>query len=149
MRHRKEGRTLGRRASHRKAMLTNLLKSLVHYEMLQTTDARAKELRKLADRLITLGKRGTVHARRQAITKLGGDRELAAKVFDDLVERDEIAGREGGYCRIVKLGNRRGDNAAISRISWVGATLESTEDLRYPEHIRELIEYEEVDEDIE
>jgi large subunit ribosomal protein L17 len=117
--------------------------------MLQTTDARAKELRKLADRLITLGKRGTVHARRQAITKLGGDRELAAKVFDDLVERDEIAGREGGYCRIVKLGNRRGDNAAISRISWVGATLESTEDLRYPEHIRELIEYEEVDEDIE
>jgi large subunit ribosomal protein L17 len=130
-------------------MLTNLLKSLVHYEMLQTTDARAKELRKLADRLITLGKRGTVHARRQAITKLGGDRELAAKVFDDLVERDEIAGREGGYCRIVKLGNRRGDNAAISRISWVGATLESTEDLRYPEHIRELIEYEEVDEDIE
>jgi large subunit ribosomal protein L17 len=130
-------------------MLTNLLKSLVHYEMLQTTDARAKELRKVADRLITLGKRGTVHARRQAISKLGGDRELAAKVFDDLAQRDEIAGREGGYCRIVKLGNRRGDNAPISRISWVGATLESTEDLRYPEHIQELIETEEVEEDIE
>ncbi|MFP4597317.1 MAG: 50S ribosomal protein L17 [Persicimonas sp.] len=145
MRHRKRGRSLSRDAAHRKATLHNMARSLVHYEMLQTTDAKAKELRKVADRLITLGKTGTLHARRQALAVLQ-DRELVAKVFDDLAQRDEIAERQGGYSRIIKIGNRRGDNAAISRISWVGATLESTEDLRYPAHIRELIETEEVDE---
>lgn len=137
MRHKKKGRSLSRKASHRKALLKNLAKSLVKYEMIQTTDAKAKELRRVADKLITLGKRGDLHARRQAISKLGGDHTLAAKVFDDLAQRDEISGRQGGYTRIVKLGNRQGDNAPISRISWVGATLESTEDLRYPAHIRE------------
>ncbi len=137
MRHRKRGRSLSREASHRKALLQNLSKSLIKYEMIQTTDAKAKELRKVADRLITLGKRGDLHARRQAIARLGGDRELAAKLFDDLSQREEIAGRKGGYTRIIKVGNRRGDNAPISRISWVGATLENTEDLRYPAHIRE------------
>jgi large subunit ribosomal protein L17 len=137
MRHRKRGRSLSREASHRKALLQNLSKSLIKYEMIQTTDAKAKELRKVADRLITLGKRGDLHARRQAIARLGGDRVLAAKLFDDLSQREEIAGRDGGYTRIIKIGNRRGDNAPISRISWVGATLENTEDLRYPAHIRE------------
>lgn len=136
MRHRKRGRSLNRKASHRKALLMNLAKSLVQYEMIQTTDAKAKELRRYADKLITLGKRGDLHARRQAISKLG-DRDLVAKIFDDLAQRDELANREGGYTRVIKLGNRQGDNAPISRISWVGATLESTEDLRYPEHIRE------------
>ncbi|MFW5968250.1 MAG: 50S ribosomal protein L17 [Persicimonas sp.] len=145
MRHRKRGRKLGRKADHRKATLHNLARSLVYYEMLQTTDAKAKELRKVADRLITLGKRGTQHARRQAMSVLQ-DKDLVAKLFDDLAERDEIADREGGYARIIKIKNRRGDNAPISRISWVGATLESTEALRYPEHIRELIETEEVEE---
>ena len=137
MRHKKKGRSLGRKASHRKALMKNLAKSLVQYEMIQTTDAKAKELRSYADKLITLGKRGDLHARRQAISRLGGDESLAGKVFDDLATRDEISGRNGGYTRIIKLGNRRGDNAPISRISWVGATLESTEELRYPEHIRE------------
>lgn len=146
MRHRKRGRKLGRTAAHRKATLQNLARSLVQYEMLQTTDAKAKELRKVADRLITLGKNGSLHARRQARAVLQ-DPELVGKVFDDLAKRDEIADREGGYARIIKVGNRAGDNAPISRISWVGATLESTEDLRYPEHIRELIETEEVDEE--
>lgn len=126
--------------------MMNMLQSLVRYEMIQTTDAKAKELRRFADRMITLGKRGTLHARRQALSKLG-DRDLVAKVFDDLVQREDIAGREGGYTRILKIGNRKGDNAPISRISWVGATLESTEELRYPEHIQELIETEEVAED--
>ncbi len=137
MRHKKKGNSLGRKASHRKALLQNMAKSLVQYEMIQTTDTKAKELRRYADKLITLGKRGDLHARRQAISKLGGDHGLAEKVFDDLAQRDEISGRQGGYTRIIKLGNRQGDNAAISRISWVGATLESTEELRYPEHIRE------------
>ena len=146
MRHRKRGRKLGRTSAHRKATLHNLAKSLVTYEMVQTTDAKCKELRKISDRLITLGKRGTLHARRQAMSVLQ-DRELVAKLFDDLAQRDEISGREGGYSRIIKVGNRNGDNAPISRISWVGATLESTEDLRYPEHIRELIETEEVGEE--
>lgn len=137
MRHKKKGRSLNRKASHRKALMQNMAKSLVQYEMIQTTDAKAKELRRYADKLITLGKRGDLHARRQAIKKLGGDHSLAGKVFDDLATRDEISQRNGGYTRIIKLGNRQGDNAPVSRISWVGATLESTEDLRYPEHIRE------------
>ncbi len=148
MRHRKRGRKLGRTAAHRKSTLQNLARSLVEYEMVQTTDAKAKEVRKLADRLITLGKDGSLHARRQALAVLQ-DRDLVAKVFDDLAARDEIAGRQGGYARIIKIGNRAGDNAPISRVSFVGATLESTEALRYPEHIRELIETEEVDEDEE
>lgn len=148
MRHRKHGRKLGRKKSHRKATIRNLLKSLVTYEMVQTTDARAKELRRHADKLITLGKRGTEHARRQAVSKLG-DEQLVDKVFDDLAQRDEIETRDGGYSRVIKIGNRKGDDASISRISWVGATLESTEHLRFPEHILELIETEEEFEDEE
>lgn len=136
MRHKKKGRSLSRNASHRKALMKNLAKSLVKYEIIQTTDAKAKELRSYADKLITLGKRGDLHARRQAISKLG-DRELVEKIFDDLAERDEIATRNGGYTRVIKLGNRQGDCAAISRVSWVGSTLENTEEMRYPEHIRE------------
>ena len=143
MRHRKKGNSLNRKASHRKAMLRNLLKSLVQYELVQTTTARAKELRRFADKLITLGKRGTLHARRQAESKLE-DGELVAKVFEDLVEREPIAQRDSGYVRLIKVGNRRGDDASITRVSWVGSNLENTEELRFPEHIRELIETEEV-----
>lgn len=135
MRHLKSGRSLGREASHRKAMLNNLAISLIKYEIIQTTDAKAKELRRIADRLITLGKKGTLHARRQAFAQLK-DAELVGKLFNDLAKREEIANRQGGYVRIIKVGNRHGDNAPISRISWVGSTLESTEELRYPAHIR-------------
>ncbi len=137
MRHRKKGNTLGRKASHRKALLKNLAKSLVRYEIIQTTDTKAKELSRYADKLITLGKRGTLHARRQALSKLGGDKELVGKLFDDLAEREEIADRNGGYTRVIKLGNRQGDNASVSRISFVGSDLENTEELRYPKHIRD------------
>jgi large subunit ribosomal protein L17 len=132
-------------------MLRNLLKSLVKYELVQTTTARAKELRRFADKLITLAKRGTLHARRQAESKLE-DGELVAKVFEDLVEREPIAQRDSGYVRLIKVGYRRGDDASITRVSWVGSNLENTEELRFPEHIRELIETEEVvdeDEDAE
>ena len=136
MRHKKKGNSLGRKASHRKALLANLAKSLIEYEIIQTTDAKAKELSRYADKLITLGKRGDLHARRQAQSKIG-DKELVAKVFDDLAKRDELKDRPGGYTRVIKLGNRQGDGAAISRVSWVGSNLENTEEMRYPEHIRE------------
>lgn len=148
MRHKKQGRKLGRTASHRKAMLRNMAASLVKYEMIQTTDAKAKELRRLSDKLITLGKRGTLHARRQAFAILG-NRELVKKVFDDLAQRDELATREGGYTRIVKVGNRDSDGAPISRVSWVGATLENTEELRYPKHILENLFEDDVEEETE
>lgn len=143
MRHLKSGRKLARTAAHRKALFNNLVSSLVRYELIQTTDAKAKELRRVADRLITLGKRDTVHARRRAFQILK-DRELVSKVFDDLAKRPEIAERNGGYVRIIKLGNRRGDNAPLSRVSWVGATIESTESLRYPDYILERFEEAEI-----
>lgn len=142
MRHRHKGNKLNRGSSHRKAMLRNLLKSLVEYELVQTTTARAKELRRYADKLITLAKRGSLHARRQAESKLE-DGELVAKVFEDLVEREPIAQRDSGYVRLIKVGNRKGDDAEITRVSWVGSNLQNTEELRFPEHIRELIETEE------
>lgn len=136
MRHKKSGRKLNRNASHRKAMFNNMARALVRYEMIQTTDAKAKELRSVGDKLITLGKKGTVHARRQALQTLK-DRDLVEKLFDEIAKREEIASRSGGYTRIVKLGNRQQDNAPISRISWVGATLENTEKYRYPEEVLE------------
>jgi len=139
MRHLKSGRKLGRTSAHRKALFNNLAQALVRYELIQTTDSKAKELRSVTDRLITLGKRGTVHARRQALTVLN-DRELVTKLFDDLVKRPEIADRQGGYTRVLKMGNRRGDNAPVSRVSWVGATVENTESLRYPDYILERFE---------
>jgi large subunit ribosomal protein L17 len=146
MRHRKSGRKLGRTAAHRKALRRNLSRALVTYETIQTTDTKAKELRRWADKLITLGKRDTVHARRQAFALLQ-DRALVTKIFDDLAKREEIASRNGGYTTQVKLGNRAGDNAPITRISWIGATLENTEKLRYPAHILEM--YETVDDGAE
>lgn len=142
MDHRTKGNKLNRGTSHRKATIQNLLKSLVEYELVQTTDARAKELRRFADRLITLGKRGTRHAFRQAQSKLG-DRDLVHKVFDDLCQREPVAERDGGYVRLIKVGNRQGDNAAITRVSWVGSNLQNTEELRFPDHILELIETDE------
>jgi len=134
MRHRKSGRKLNRTASHRKALFNNLSLALIKYEMIQTTDAKAKELRGFADHLITLGKNDTLHSRRQAF-KVLKDRDLVGKLFDDLAKREELASRSGGYTRIIKLGNRPGDNAPMSRISWVGASVESTAALRYPEHL--------------
>jgi large subunit ribosomal protein L17 len=113
MRHQKSGRKLGRNSSHRKAMFRNMVTSLFEHGSIRTTDARAKELRKVADRMVTLGKRDTVHARRHA-AKTIQDKVVLHKLFG------EIAGgfseRHGGYTRIIKLGNRRGDNAPMSVI---------------------------------
>lgn len=108
MRHNKSGRRLGRNSSHRAAMMRNMVTSLLEHEKITTTDARAKELRKVVDRMITLGKRGDLHARRQAI-KVIQDRKVVGKLFELIAPR--YTDRPGGYTRIIKLGNRLGDNA--------------------------------------
>ncbi len=116
MRHNKSGRRLGRNSSHRTAMMRNMVTSLIQHEKITTTDARAKELRKLTDKMITLGKRGDLHARRQA-SEVIRDRKAVSKLFDQLGPR--FSARPGGYTRIIKLGNRLGDNAPQSLIELV------------------------------
>jgi len=116
MRHRKKGRTLSRTASHKKATMRNMATSLFLHERIETTTAKAKELRPFAERLITLGKRGDLHARRIA-GRLIADRQVLGKLFDDIGPR--FAERPGGYTRILKLGNRRGDAAEMALIELV------------------------------
>ena len=117
MRHRKhQGRKLNRTASHRKAMLRNMVTSLVEQETVRTTDAKAKEVRRTAERMITLAKRGDLHARRQALRVLR-TKEATAKLFDEIAPR--YVARAGGYTRVVKIGERRGDGAGISLIQLV------------------------------
>jgi large subunit ribosomal protein L17 len=116
MRHRQSGKRLGRNTSHRKAMLRNMVTSLFEHEQITTTDARAKALRPVAEKLITLAKRGDLHARRLA-TEVVRDRKTVSKLFERIAPR--YADRPGGYTRIVKLGHRLGDNAALSMITLV------------------------------
>jgi large subunit ribosomal protein L17 len=110
MRHAKKGRKLGTDASHTRAMLRSLAAALLANERIKTTEARAKEVRPLVDRIISWGKRGDVHARRLALAELG-DQALVKKVFDDIAPR--FAERDGGYTRILKLGPRKGDAAPM------------------------------------
>jgi len=116
MRHLNKGRKLNRTSTHRLAMFRNMATSLLRYERIQTTDAKAKELRHYVDKLITLGKRGDLHARRQAF-RLVRDEEVLHKLFADLGER--FRGRPGGYTRIIKIGMRQGDAAPMSVIELV------------------------------
>jgi large subunit ribosomal protein L17 len=116
MRHLKAGRKLNRTSAHRKAMFRNLVTSLLQHEHVQTTDAKAKEMRRWVDRMITLGKRNTLHARRQAAAFVRGH-AMVKKLFDDIAPR--FASRPGGYTRITKLGSRIGDNASVSLIELV------------------------------
>ena len=116
MRHNKSGRTLGRNSSHRKAMMRNMVTSLIEKEGITTTEARAKELRKIAEKMITLGKRGDLHARRQALQVIM-DPKMVGKLFEMIAPR--YTKRPGGYTRIIKLGNRAGDNASLCRIELV------------------------------
>jgi len=116
MRHRKKGRQLSRTASHRRAMLRNMATSLFRHERIETTTAKAKELRPYAERLITLARRGDLHARRLAATKIQ-DSEVLSKLFADIGPR--FAQRPGGYTRVLKLGNRKGDAAEMSLIELV------------------------------
>ncbi len=116
MRHRKKGRQLSRTRSHRKATLRNMATSLFRHERIETTTAKAKELRPFAERLITLARRGDLHARRLAGRNIQ-DREVLGKLFDDIGPR--FSERPGGYTRILKLGNRKGDAAEMSLIELV------------------------------
>lgn len=118
MRHSRKGRKLNRTWSHRKAMLRNMVTTFLDREEIETTDAKAKEVRSLAERLVTLGKRGPddLAARRQAL-KVVRDRKIVAKLFAELGPR--YADRPGGYTRIVKVENRRGDGAPLSIIRFV------------------------------
>jgi large subunit ribosomal protein L17 len=116
MYHGKAGKKLGRTSSHREAMFRNMVTSVIKYESIRTTDTKAKELRKLAERMITLGKRGDLHARRQALAVIR-DKSLVSKLFGELTER--YRNREGGYTRIVKMGFRFGDNAPVSILEYI------------------------------
>ena len=119
MRYGKSGSKLGRTTSHKKAMLRNMATSIIKYEKIRTTDAKAKELKKVADKLVTLGKRGDLHARRQALSFVR-DRAMTGKLFDELSAR--YRGRAGGYTRIIKIGRRAGDNAPMSVVEFVQET---------------------------
>ncbi|MEQ8651538.1 MAG: 50S ribosomal protein L17 [Kiloniellales bacterium] len=116
MRHRKSGRKLGRTSSHRKALFANMAAALLKHEQISTTLPKAKELRPVVDKLITLGKRGDLHARRQALSVLR-DEKLTQKLFDGLAER--YKNRNGGYTRVLKAGFRHGDMAAMAVIELV------------------------------
>jgi large subunit ribosomal protein L17 len=116
MRHRLSGRKLNRPTPHRKQMLRNLVKDLLTHGSIKTTVARAKETRRPAEQMITLGKDGSLHARRKALAFLD-DKRVVAKVFDELGPR--YASRPGGYTRIVKLGPRKGDAAPMALIELI------------------------------
>tara|TARA_R110002020_G_scaffold88345_9_gene217077 strand:- start:3807 stop:4220 length:414 start_codon:yes stop_codon:yes gene_type:complete len=116
MRHGKSGRKLNRTSSHRKAMFANMAASLIEHEQIITTLPKAKELRPVVERLVTLAKRGDLHARRQAISQIR-DTAAVAKLFETLGPR--MAGRPGGYLRIMRAGFRYGDNAAVAVIEFV------------------------------
>ena len=116
MRHRVAGRSLSRSSSHRKALLRNQVTELLRHERIITTEAKAKEIRSIAEKVITLGKRGDQHARRQAAAVLT-DRAVSRRLFDDLAPR--FRDRAGGYTRITKLGPRLGDGAHMAQIELV------------------------------
>ncbi len=117
MAHRIDGRKLGRPTDHRLALFRNLVTDLLRHEKIITTEAKAKEVRGLAERVITLGKRGGLHCRRQALGFVY-DPRVVSKVFADLASR--YADRPGGYSRIVKLGPRQGDGARMAQLELLG-----------------------------
>ncbi len=128
MRHGKSGRKLGRTSSHREAMFRNMVTSLFEHERIVTTTEKAKELRPIAEKMITLGKRGDLHAKRQALSYITS-RDVVAKLFDEI--SPQFADRNGGYTRIVKTGVRKGDAASMAIIELV--TYEDTVDLEESE----------------
>jgi len=117
MRHGKSGRKLGRTSSHREAMFRNMVTSLFEHERIVTTEKKAKELRPIAEKMITLAKRGDLHARRQALSYIQS-RNVVAKLFDEI--QSQFADRQGGYTRIIKTGIRQGDAAPMAIIELVG-----------------------------
>ena len=118
MRHQKKTIKLGRTADHRRALLANQVCALIQHQRIKTTLAKAKAVRPLAERMVTLGKNGSIHARRRALAVLR-QKNLVKKLFDDIAQRS--AERNGGYTRIVKLGARKSDSARMAFIEWVDA----------------------------
>ena len=119
MRHQKAGRKLGRSAAHRSALYRNLVRELLARDRIETTDEKAKEIRRYADRMVTLGKSGTLASRRRAIAFLR-DPKVVRRLFDDIAPR--FAERPGGYTRVVKLGTRAGDAAKLSMVELTGTS---------------------------
>ncbi len=140
MRHRMSGRKLNRTSSHRKALFGNMAAALIKHEQIKTTLPKAKELRGIVDRLITLGKRGDLHARRIAISRLHGDKQLADKLFSALAER--YKNRPGGYTRVLRAGFRYGDSAPMAVIELVDRDLDAKGLDSGPVEIREDVEEE-------
>src|SRR6266446_4231376 len=118
MRHQKKTIKLGRTADHRRALLANQVCALIQHQRIKTTLAKAKAVRPLAERMVTLGKNGSIHARRRALAVLR-QKNIVKKLFDDIAQRS--AERNGGYTRIVKLGARKSDSAHMAFIEWVDA----------------------------
>ncbi|ROR01706.1 50S ribosomal protein L17 [Desulfosoma caldarium] len=123
MRHRKSGRKLNRTSSHRTAMFRNMVTSLLEHERIVTTIPKAKEIRRWAEAMITLGKRGDLHARRQALAVIRA-KGVVHKLFAELGPRYQA--RQGGYTRIVKMGFRKGDGAPMCLIELTGAEIKTT-----------------------
>ena len=123
MRHRRSGRKLGRDASHRKALYSNLAGALFEHGRIKTTAAKAKEVKPIAEQMITLARRGGVHARRQALAYLRSQ-DVVHKLFSDVGPR--FADRPGGYCRIIKIGPRQGDAAEMVYLELVDFVPEAT-----------------------
>ena len=117
MRHGVSGRKLNRTSSHRTAMFRNMAAAVIKHEQIKTTLPKAKAMRPLIDKLVTLGKRGDLHARRQALTRVGGDAKIADKLFTTLAER--YADRSGGYTRVLQAGFRYGDSAPMAILELV------------------------------
>jgi large subunit ribosomal protein L17 len=126
MRHLKANKKLGMDSSHRKAVLRNMVTSLIEHERIKTTDTRAKELRRIADRMVTLGKRGDLHALRQTMEVIRV-KSVATKLFEDIAPRYKDI--NGGYTRIIKIGHRHGDNAPLSIIEF---TVQKQEEKKEP-----------------
>lgn len=118
MRHQKKTVKLGRTAEHRKALLANQVCSLIEHQRIKTTLAKAKAVRPLAEKMVTLGKNGSLHARRTALAVLR-QKDAVKKLFDDIAPRS--ADRKGGYTRIIKLGQRKSDSAPVAFLEWVDA----------------------------
>ena len=125
MAHRIAGRRLSRSTNHRLAMFRNQVTDLLRHEKIVTTEAKAKELRSVAEKVITLGRHGTLHARRQAL-RIVSDKDVVKKIFDELGPR--YASRPGGYTRIIKLGPRQGDAARMAQLELVEEEEEEEEE---------------------
>jgi len=134
MRHRVAGVKLGRTAAHRRALFRNLVTALLEHEVVRTTDAKAKELRRWGDRMVTLGKQGTLHARRRAAALIRR-RSVVKKLFDEIAPR--FTERAGGYTRVVKLGVRQGDAAHLSLVELVEQKATTPEKQKKPARRRD------------